>query len=145
MKDRRSEAVALVSGGGRRPTVATTMPPLSPHPRSYLATTSLGRQVGTSGCMATTPHPFPERDGTREGEGYPDPAPGRDQDALGAHRPSPSPLAADLAEWRPEECPRTYAHVFEEFDPAERMPAEEAIRAARVPVSSLDTQARMSQ
>lgn len=31
----------------------------------------------------------------------------------------------------PEECLRTYAHVFEEFDPAERLPAEEAIRAAR--------------
>jgi integrase len=37
----------------------------------------------------------------------------------------------------PEECLRTYAHVFEEFDPAERVPAEAAIRAARVPVSYL--------
>jgi integrase len=35
----------------------------------------------------------------------------------------------------PEECLRTYAHVFEEFDPSERVPAEAAIRAARVPVS----------
>ena len=34
----------------------------------------------------------------------------------------------------PQECLRTYAHVFEEFDPAERLPAEEAIRAARVPI-----------
>ena len=33
----------------------------------------------------------------------------------------------------PEEALRTYAHVFEEFDPAERTPAEDAIRAARVP------------
>ena len=31
----------------------------------------------------------------------------------------------------PEECLRTYAHVFEEFDPADRTPAEERIRAAR--------------
>jgi integrase len=31
----------------------------------------------------------------------------------------------------PEECLRTYAHVFEEFDPAERVPAEERIRVAR--------------
>ena len=45
----------------------------------------------------------------------------------------------------PEECLRTYAHVFEEFDPAERLPAKEAIRAARVPVSSLDTHARAVQ
>jgi len=31
----------------------------------------------------------------------------------------------------PEECLRTYAHTFEEFDPAERMPAETAIAQAR--------------
>lgn len=31
----------------------------------------------------------------------------------------------------PQECLRTYAHVFEEFDPAERLPAEAAISAAR--------------
>jgi hypothetical protein len=31
----------------------------------------------------------------------------------------------------PEECLRTYAHVFEEFDPADRTAAEERIRAAR--------------
>jgi integrase len=31
----------------------------------------------------------------------------------------------------PEECLRTYAHVFEEFDPADRTPAEERIRIAR--------------
>ena len=37
----------------------------------------------------------------------------------------------------PQECLRTYAHVFEDFDPAERIPAEAAIRAARVPVSYL--------
>ena len=45
----------------------------------------------------------------------------------------------------PEECLRTYAHVFEEFDPVERMPAEEAIRAARVPVSYLGTHAQTVQ
>jgi hypothetical protein len=31
----------------------------------------------------------------------------------------------------PEECLRTYAHVFEEFDAADRTAAEERIRAAR--------------
>jgi hypothetical protein len=31
----------------------------------------------------------------------------------------------------PEECLRTYAHTFEEFDPAERIPAETAIAQAR--------------
>lgn len=31
----------------------------------------------------------------------------------------------------PEECLRTYAHTFEEFDAAERLSAEEAIIAAR--------------
>jgi hypothetical protein len=31
----------------------------------------------------------------------------------------------------PEECLRTYAHVFEEFDPGDRTPAEDRIRAAR--------------
>jgi hypothetical protein len=31
----------------------------------------------------------------------------------------------------PEECLRTYAHVFEEFDPADRTPAEDRIRTAR--------------
>ena len=31
----------------------------------------------------------------------------------------------------PEECLRTYAHTFEEFDPADRVPAAEAIRRAR--------------
>jgi integrase len=31
----------------------------------------------------------------------------------------------------PEECLRTYAHVFEEFDPADRTSAEDRIRAAR--------------
>jgi integrase len=31
----------------------------------------------------------------------------------------------------PEECLRTYAHVFEEFDPTDRTPAEERIGAAR--------------
>jgi integrase len=31
----------------------------------------------------------------------------------------------------PEECLRTYAHAFEEFDPADRTPAEDRIRAAR--------------
>jgi integrase len=31
----------------------------------------------------------------------------------------------------PEECLRTYAHVFEEFNPADRTPAEDRIRAAR--------------
>lgn len=31
----------------------------------------------------------------------------------------------------PEECLRTYAHTFEEFDPAERVPAAAAIRRAR--------------
>lgn len=30
-----------------------------------------------------------------------------------------------------EECLRTYVHVFEEFDPGEHVPAEEAIRGAR--------------
>lgn len=30
-----------------------------------------------------------------------------------------------------EECARTYVHVFEEFDPAEKVPADEAIRRAR--------------
>ena len=31
----------------------------------------------------------------------------------------------------PEECLRTYAHTFEEFDPADRQPAEAMISAAR--------------
>ena len=31
----------------------------------------------------------------------------------------------------PEECLRTYAHVFEEFDLADRTPAEDRIRAVR--------------
>src|SRR5215211_7003402 len=31
----------------------------------------------------------------------------------------------------PEECLRTYAHTFEEFDPADRQPAETVIAAAR--------------
>jgi hypothetical protein len=31
----------------------------------------------------------------------------------------------------PEECLRTYTHVFEEFDPADRTTAEERIRVAR--------------
>jgi integrase len=31
----------------------------------------------------------------------------------------------------PEECLRTYAHVFDEFDPADRTPAEDRIRKAR--------------
>lgn len=33
----------------------------------------------------------------------------------------------------PEVCLRTYAHLFDEFDPTERIAAEDAIRAARVP------------
>jgi hypothetical protein len=31
----------------------------------------------------------------------------------------------------PEECLRTYAHTFEEFDPADRQPAEVVIAASR--------------
>jgi hypothetical protein len=31
----------------------------------------------------------------------------------------------------PEDCLRTYANTFEEFDPADRMPAAEAVRRAR--------------
>jgi len=32
----------------------------------------------------------------------------------------------------PEVCARTYAHLFEEWDGAERVPAEDAIRQARL-------------
>jgi integrase len=31
----------------------------------------------------------------------------------------------------PQTCLSTYAHVLDEFDPSERVPAEQAIRAAR--------------
>jgi len=39
--------------------------------------------------------------------------------------------AARQAGHSPEECLRTYAHTFEEFDPAERTPAATAIAQAR--------------
>jgi hypothetical protein len=38
----------------------------------------------------------------------------------------------------PEECLRTYAHTFEEFDPADRQPAEAVIAAARRPKGDSD-------
>jgi hypothetical protein len=38
---------------------------------------------------------------------------------------------ARLAGHGPEVCARTYAHLFDEWDGAERVPAEEAIRRAR--------------
>jgi hypothetical protein len=38
----------------------------------------------------------------------------------------------------PEECLRTYAHTFEEFDPADRQPAEAVIAAARSPKGDSD-------
>jgi hypothetical protein len=38
----------------------------------------------------------------------------------------------------PEECLRTYARTFEEFDPADRQPAEAVIGAARRPKGDSD-------
>ena len=38
----------------------------------------------------------------------------------------------------PEECLRTYAHTFEEFDPGERISAEKAITGARRQIASRD-------
>ena len=38
----------------------------------------------------------------------------------------------------PEECLRTYAHTFEEFDPADRQPAEAVIAGARSPKGDCD-------
>jgi hypothetical protein len=47
----------------------------------------------------------------------------------------PDPYVAAQAGHSPEECARTYLHLFEEhqdLEPGERVSAEEAIRAARV-------------
>jgi hypothetical protein len=41
----------------------------------------------------------------------------------------------------PEECLRTYAHTFVEFDPADRQPAEAVIVAARSPKGDSDVRA----
>jgi hypothetical protein len=45
---------------------------------------------------------------------------------------------ARQAGYSPEDCPRTYAHSFEEFDPTDRQPAEAVIAAARSPKGDSD-------
>jgi Phage integrase family len=37
-----------------------------------------------------------------------------------------------------QECLKTYAHTFDEFDPAERLSAEDTIRAARAVITDSD-------